>query len=189
MVAKELAKYNVDPAKGHVAWVMDTPVDLDGTGYAQGWYRPIKELDMLKDFVVQTEITWDTSGGLAGCAYLFRAPKDWDLEIGDYYEFSMLRLANAPTWFIDYYKGGRWQYSLPGGRGMQSANLLDEKQSKNIVTLDAHGDNLTIYINGVKERMIQNNKVTEGRLAFEVVQNSGSSHCTFTNGWVWVYDE
>jgi len=51
------------------------------------------------------------------------------------------------------------------------------------------GDKFTVYINGVKERTVENNKIAEGRLAFEVVQDSGTSYCLFENGWVWEYDE
>jgi hypothetical protein len=189
MVGKELAKYNIDPSLGHVAWVMDDPVELDGSGYAQGFFRPIKELGVVKDFVMQSDVIWTTSGALAGCAYIFRGPEDWDVEIGDFYELATFRMAGAPTWLIDYYEAGRWKYSLPGGRGVQSANLEDDKMAKNVLTIDARGDTFTVYINGVKERAIENNKIAEGRIAFEVIQNSGSSYCKFSNAWVWVYDK
>jgi len=100
----------------------------------------------------------------------------------------MIRLQYSPTWFIDYFKDGRWTYTLPNRQGISSANILDTKLSKNLVTLDVHGDSFTLYINGVKERTIQNNKITEGGLAFEVTQESGTSYCKFENGWVWAYD-
>jgi len=189
MVNAELVKYGIDPALGHVAWVMKDPYELDGGGYATGWFRPIQELGVLKDFVVQSEITWDTSGGLAGCAYIFRGPDDWDVKIGDLYDLSIIRLQFAPVWMIDYFKDGRWEYTLPGMAGVTSSNIEDEKMSKNILTLDARGPMFTVYLNGVKERTIENGKITEGRLAFEVVQNSGTSYCKFENGWVWEYDE
>ncbi len=189
MVAAELKKYGIDPSLGHVAWVMEEPVELDGAGFAQGYYVPIKELGAVKDFVVQTEVTWKTSGALAGCGYLFRAPSDWGLDKGDFYEFSILRIQYAPSWFIHYYQGGRWQYVLPSRNGQRSNNLLDENNTKNILTLDARGDKFTIYINGVKERTVENNKIEDGNLGLEVVQNSGSSYCNFTSGWVWQYDK
>jgi hypothetical protein len=189
VVNSDLTKYGIDPSLGHVAWTMDEPVVLDGGGYGQGYYQSIKELGVLKDFVVQTKVTWDTSGALAGCAYIFRAPEDWSLEVGDFYELTTIRVQYAPVWLIAYYKDGHYQYSIPGGAGVHSKNLVDTKMSENIVTMDAHGDQFTIYINGVKERTVQNNKVDEGRLAFEVIQNSGSSYCKFSYGWVWVYDK
>jgi hypothetical protein len=189
MVGAELEKYGIDPSIGHVAWTMEEPVELDGSGYAMGWYQPIEELGVLKDFVIQTEIIWDTSSGLAGCGYIFRARADWDLAIGDYYEFYMMRLQNAPIWFFDYYEDGRWMYTLPNRGGSFSSKILDGKMSKNTLTIDARGETFTIYINGVKDRVVRNNKLTEGRIAFEVIQESGSSYCKFTKGWVWAYDE
>ena len=188
MVNADLTKYGIDPTLGHVAWVMKEPVILDGSGYAMGFFEPIKELGVVKDFVVQSEVTWDTSGGLSGCGYVFRAPDDWDMKIGDFYTYEMIRLQYSPTWFINYFKDGRWNYALPNRDGVSSANILDTKLSKNLVTLDVHGDSFTLYINGVKERTIQNNKITEGGLAFEVTQEFGTSYCKFENGWVWEYD-
>jgi hypothetical protein len=189
MVGKELEKYNIDPTLGRVVWMLDGSLELDGGGYATSWYQPIQELGVLKDFVVQTEIIWDTSSGLAGCGYIFRAREDWDLAIGDYYEVFMIRLQNAPKWYFDYYKDGRWVYTLPNRGGVYSSKILDGKMSKNTLTLEARGETFTIYINGVKDRTVRNNKITEGRLAFQVVQESGSSYCKFTKGWVWAYDD
>jgi hypothetical protein len=168
---------------------MDQPWELDGGGYAMGWYQPIEELGVLKDFVLQTKVTWDTSGGLAGCAYIFRAPEDWDLETSSYYDLAIVRLQYNPVWLIDYFEDGFFKYSVPSGNGVPSASINDEKMSQNVLTLDAHGDTFTIYINGVKQQVVQNNKITEGRLALEVIQNSGTSYCRFEDGWVWEYDQ
>jgi len=188
-IGEELTALGIDPSQGQVVWVMDKPIELDGSGYSMGWFVKIQELGVLKDFVVQSEITWDTSGALAGCAYIFRAPEDWDVRTGKFYDLVMLRNQYDPVWMIDYYEYGRFQYSLPGAYGAPSASIEDEKMSKNVLTLDARGDTFTIYINGVKQQVIENNKISEGRLAFEVFQNSGTSYCLFENGWVWAYNE
>lgn len=189
MVNAELEKLGIDPSLGHVVWVMDESYELDGGGYAMGWFQPIKELGVLKDFVIQSEITWNTSGGLAGCAYIFRAPEDWDMKVGNFYELLLVRVKYAPVWLFEYYENGRYKYGFPTGKGIVSDNIEDENWSKNVVALEVHGNNFTPYINGVKERTVTNDKVSEGRLAFEVVQNSGTSYCLFQKGWVWVYDQ
>ncbi len=188
-VNAELVEYGIDPSLGQVVWAYEDAVELDGGGYATGFYQKIEDLGVLEDFVVQSEITWNTSGALAGCGFIFRAPDDWDLDIGDWYEFYMLRVQYAPVWFLDYWKDGRWEYSMPGWSGVESGNIEDENDSKNILTLDVVGDTFTVYINGVKERAVQNDKVTEGCLAFQVVQNSGTSYCKFENTWVWAYNK
>ena len=189
MVGKELTKLGIDPSLGHVTWVMEEPIELDGSGYATGWFLKIQELGVLKDFVIQSDITWDTSGALAGCAYIFRGPEDWDVQNGEFYDVTILRNQYDPVWMINYFKYGYYQYSLPNSYGASSANIEDEKMSKNTLTLDARGDTFTVYINGQKQQVVENNKVAEGRLALEVVQNSGTSYCKFENGWVWEYNE
>jgi hypothetical protein len=188
-VREALTALGIEPGNGRAAWVMTSPEELDGSGWSMGWFRPIAQLGVLRDFVIQSEVTWDTSGGLSGCAFVFRGPDDWDVETSDFYTLMWMRLQHDPRWFISYFKDGRWEYDLPGYQGVSSANIEDDKMSKNVVTLEARGDTFTVYINGIKERSIQNNKVAEGRLAFEVVQNSGTSYCKFQNAWVWVFDE
>jgi len=189
VINAELVKYEIDPSLGHVSWVMQEPIELDGAGYATDWFLPIQGLGSLKDFVFQTEILWTTSGGLSGCGYFFRAREDMDLQIGDFYALRMLRLQYAPVWWVDYIEDGYWKYSLPDSQGVVSKNIEDEKMSRNILTLAARGSIITVYINGIKERTIENNKITEGRLALAVLQESGTSYCKFEKGWVWEYDE
>lgn len=189
MVGAELTELGIDPSLGRVVWVMDEPIELDGGGYSMGWFLKIQELGVLKDFVIQSDITWDTSGALAGCAYIFRGPEDWDVQTSDFYDVTILRNQYAPVWMINYFQDGYFQYSLPSAYGASSASINDDKMSKNTLTLDARGDTFTVYINGEKQQVIENNKVSEGRLALEVVQNSGTSYCKFENGWVWEYTE
>lgn len=189
IVNADLEKYGIDPSLGKVTWVMDKPVELDGTGYATNWFIPIEDIGLLTNFVFQTEILWDTSGGLSGCGYIFRGREDMDLQIGDFYDLHMIRLQFNPLWFIEYWKDGRWQYSLPSNRGVSSKNIQDGKMTTNVLTIDANGDQLTVFINGVKERTIENNKISEGRLAYLVVQESGTSYCLFDKGWLWEYNE
>lgn len=188
MVNGELTKYGIDPTLGHVAWVMEEPVILAGDQYATSFYQEIEEIGVVKDFVFQTEITWDTSSGLAGCGYIFRAPDDWDLEIGNFYILDIMRLQYNPLWYISYFEDGYWQYALPSRQGMPSSSIEDEKMSKNILTLQAQGSTFTIFINGVKQQVVENNKVVEGGIALQVSQESGTSYCEFDKGWLWVFD-
>lgn len=189
MVAADLVKYGVDPKAGHVAWVMEDPAILDGSGYAQGFFNQIEDLGVVTDFVIQSEITWKTSGGLSGCGYIFRGPEDWDVSTSDFYILILLRLQGSPRWMIDYFKKGLWQYSFPNAAGVRSTHINDQNENKNLVTLIAQGSTYTVYINGEKEQVAENNRIGEGRIAFTVYQNSGTSFCQFENGWVWVYDK
>jgi hypothetical protein len=188
MVKPDLEKYGVDPSQGHVVWAADFPIELDGGGYATGFFTKIDDLGVVSDFVLQSEITWKTTTGFAGCGYVIRAPEDWDVKTGDFYTVEIMRLLGAPTWFLNYFKDGRWEYRVPSGMGAVSRNLNDENMGVNTLTVQAVGDTFTIYINGVKERSFQNNKIAEGRIAMLVDQESGTSYCKFEKSWVWAYD-
>lgn len=188
LVNVDLVKYGIDPALGHVQWIMEEPMVLAGEEYATSWYQEIEEIGVVKDFVFQTEITWDTSGGLSGCGYFFRAPEDWDLQTGDFYSLELMRLQYDPRWYIIYWKDGQGQYAMPNSAGTSSASIEDEKMSKNILTLQAQGQTFTVFINGVKQQVVENSKIVEGGIALLVSQESGTSYCEFDKGWLWVYD-
>lgn len=188
LVNADLFKYGIDPTLGHVAWIMDEPVILAGDQYATSFYEEIEDIGVVKDFVFQSEIIWDTSGGLSGCGYIFRAPEDWDLQNGNFYTLNIMRLQYNPLWYMSYYEYGYWQYALPSSQGMASSAIEDEKMSKNTLTLQAQGQTFTVFINGVKQQVIENSKLVEGGIAFTMDQESGTSYCEFDKGWLWVFD-
>jgi hypothetical protein len=183
-----LADYGVDANLGQVVWADESAYELDGTGYAQGFFTRIDEAGVLSDFVIQSDITWKTSGGLAGCGFLLRAPEDWNVNDGNFYSLELLRLKGAPKWFVNYYEKGFWQYAFPSRAGVISRNLKDDNMNINTVAIHVVGDAFTVYVNGVKEKTVTNNKITAGKVAFLVTQESGTSYCMFTNTWVWAYN-
>ena len=73
----QLPAYGVDPNQGRVAWV-HPPETLEISGYLQYDYKNRFAGTVATDFVVSADITWDTSGGLAGCGFALRADGNVD---------------------------------------------------------------------------------------------------------------
>ena len=76
-ILAELPIYGVSPADGRVAWI-HPPETLEISGYLQYDYKNRFAGTVATDFVVSTDITWDTSGGLAGCGFALRADGNVD---------------------------------------------------------------------------------------------------------------
>ncbi|MBT3391331.1 MAG: hypothetical protein HN413_13085, partial [Chloroflexi bacterium] len=76
-IRAELPLYGIDPANGHVAWI-HPPTALTVTGYLQHDYVNDFIGTVAQNFVVSTDITWDTTTGLAGCGLVLRSNGNQD---------------------------------------------------------------------------------------------------------------
>jgi hypothetical protein len=137
---------------------------------------------IVKDFVFQTDVTWNSTGGLAGCGYIFRA--DRSLSRGSFYEFFTLRLSGLPIWWLTYWENGNPKVDLSPSSAT-SAAIKQKYNSTNTYAVVAIGDWMTLFVNGKRLGSYTNNKLKEGRLAFQVAQESGETTCIFKNSWVW----
>jgi hypothetical protein len=68
----ELALYDVDPEKGHVAWI-HPPVTLEIDSYMAIDYANEYAGTIAADFVISSDITWNTEYGSSGCGYMLRS--------------------------------------------------------------------------------------------------------------------
>ena len=68
----ELPQYGLDASSGHVGWVQG-PLTLDITGYGQYTYANDYPEVTAADFVLASDITWDTKYGSSGCGTMFRS--------------------------------------------------------------------------------------------------------------------
>jgi hypothetical protein len=71
MVA-ELPRYGVDPSQGYVAWIHD-PISIELNGYQQQGFANDHQEVTAKDFVLVSDITWNTKNSLSGCGFTFRS--------------------------------------------------------------------------------------------------------------------
>jgi hypothetical protein len=68
----ELPRYGIDPALGQVAW-MHKPITITLSGYQQSGYANDYQQITAKDFVMASDITWNTFNSLSGCGFMFRS--------------------------------------------------------------------------------------------------------------------
>ncbi len=178
-IGPRLKELGFDPQSGSLAWYGDKPISLSVRSYNSFNPEVIIE-EPIADFILHTGIVWDSTSGLAGCGIIFRSEDD--LQDGAKYQLEILRLQNAPAWGMYYVKFNTLQAEM----GFDFTNYInDGKDSKNTIDLIAQGGTFTVYINGEKIRTVENAKLQTGRIAVMAYQESGTTVCTFDDGWVW----
>lgn len=178
LIAPVMAQYKMAADVGNLDYYSSSPLSMDVEDYNSSVYNFIND-KTYTDFIYHTEVTWESTGGLAGCGVIIHS--DGDIDEGEYYRFDLMRLQNAPAWDLYYVYGSTWK-SL----GYEFVNAIDDKQgSTNSITLIARGSNVQAYVNDKKMTELDWNKLTKGQIAEVVWQESGKTACTFTNSWVW----
>ena len=67
-----LPLYGVDPSQGRPGWI-HPPVTLEIDGYLQYDYLNQFIATVAKDFVISSDITWNTQYGTSGCGFVLRS--------------------------------------------------------------------------------------------------------------------
>ena len=134
------------------------------------------------NFIVKYDVTWNSTGGLAGCGLFFRA--DENIPDLDSYRFATLRFSGAPAWFIQYWSYGRADHFVTGDIKFNDLINLDQNATNSYV-IKMVGDEVTVYANGGRMGTFYSTKKSDGRLAFTVLQESGETTCEFNNAWLW----
>ena len=70
--AAKLAQYGVDPSQGKPGWI-HPPVTLAIDGYLRYDYLNQFVATVAKDFVISSDITWNTQYGTSGCGFVMRS--------------------------------------------------------------------------------------------------------------------
>lgn len=70
--AADLPKYGVDPSQGRPGWI-HPPVTLEIDGYLQYDYLNQFVATVARDFVISSDITWNTQYGTSGCGFVLRS--------------------------------------------------------------------------------------------------------------------
>ena len=185
-IRSEIESLGYQTDTGELGWIQDEPVEILIDEYAGDDYEKFAEDLVAKDFILKTDITWESSSGLAGCGLLFRSEPNF--EIGSQYELEVIRLSGLPGWDIIHNKDGDFQKNVTG---MLTAGAINQEQgSTNTYILIAEGGKFTLYIN--EQRIgsyydYANNRL-EGEFAFTGWQESGETTCEFSNTWVWLLE-
>ena len=82
-IQKVLKQIGVPTENGNLAWFQEEPIEVSIDQYRNGSLVD-PELNYA-DFVLKTDVTWDSTGGLAGCGIIFRSEPNF--EMGEQYVF------------------------------------------------------------------------------------------------------
>ena len=74
-VVAELPRYGIDPSQGYVAW-LHPPVSIALHGYQQMDFANDYPQITAKDFVMASDIQWNTKNSISGCGFMFRSNGD-----------------------------------------------------------------------------------------------------------------
>jgi hypothetical protein len=145
-IAGELQMYGVDPQAGQIGW-MHPPVSVEVDQYRGSKFENQFPTVIAKDFVMESDITWDTEYGGSGCALAFHS--DGDQQAPNQYLVIASRLANGHVAFA-VMSGGRLvigeEFYAKGIDPKFNAN----NGATNRLTVVGQGMTFTIYSNGTK---------------------------------------
>ena len=82
-IQKVLEQIGVPTENGNLAWFQEEPIEVSIDQYRNG--SLVDPELTFGDFVLKTDVTWDSTGGLAGCGIVFRSEPNF--EMGEQYGF------------------------------------------------------------------------------------------------------
>ena len=140
----ELKLYGIETENGHVEWV-HAPTTLEVEGYMAFDYASDYPETIIQDFVIASDITWNTQYGSSGCGYLLRS--NGDQNSGDQYMVLIKRGGNGHLLFGIIEKG------KPVGGYDIFPRSYDKSfdwhnDGTNRVTVVGRGGTFTFYTNG-----------------------------------------
>ena len=145
-ILAELPIYGLDPTQGRIGWT-HPPQTLEVEGYQQYDYANRFMGTIARDFVVSADITWNTTGGLAGCGFVLRS--DGALEALDQYLVIATRAVNGRVIFSTMVDG-----EVKNGIDHYAYGLDPDfdwrNDTTNRLTVVAQGSVFTLYTNGAK---------------------------------------
>ncbi len=178
-IEPDITAYGYKLEDGELIWSYEDPIEITVEDYGTSLFQNL-DAPVTGNFILQTHITWNTTGGLAGCGIFFRMDENPD---GASNQFMLYRLQSAPAWNISFYDKGLWQRFLADW--VFSKSIIDKNDATNVVTLVVDGRNIYPYINGKKQRLVEDIKLKEGLFALSATQESGVSICKFEDTWIW----
>lgn len=186
VIDEDLHMAGLSTSQGRLAWLNPDPVTIRLITYFANDWIPLDDETIYTDFALRSNVTWDSTSGLATCGFWFRGElSDRDAE---HYNFEALRLSGLPAWWVTY-----WNYNVEQSiltryaRTSPAINL--ESKSTNEYLFVAEDNLLSIYVNGESLGHVTINRLREGILAFYGFQESGDTTCTFSNTWIWDLSE
>lgn len=166
---------------GDLSWFSEIPIEA--TIDAGQMLVPLfLEIGEFSDFALQTDVTWNTSGGFAGCGVIFLAEED--LSQGGQYRFYTQRLSGAPTWSVEFWEFGK-QQSVAFDKAQTNPAIKIDQGSTNRYLLIKRNRLMTLYANDTRLGTVDVTKRSQGYFYLFAYQDARKTNCTFNNTWVW----
>lgn len=181
----EMAMYEISTDEGALGWGQDEPITLTLNGVDDLEYLQIADGLSAGDFVIKTDITWNTES-LIYCGLVFRADSRFD--DGEHYEFWFLRFSGLPYWEISFWDG--YDFIATASNGTHSSSALDQANgATNQIIIVAEEYAFTVFINGARQGKYVdfNSLASEGAFGLAAYHDTGESTCEFENTAIWVY--
>lgn len=184
-IRSELAQYGIDTSTGRLGWV-HPPLTLDVSGYQQYVYDNEFLATLARDFVIAADITWNTQFGTTGCGFVIRS--DGNEEAVNQYLVIATRGGNGRVlWGIQQ----NGEVNLDDSIDIYATGIDPQfewqNDTTNRIVVVGIGQNFTIYSNGTKlGDIIGTVGFDRGFSAFVALNESGTTHCEFTNAWLWL---
>ena len=141
----ELGQYGVDPDKGQPGWI-HPPLTLELNEFHSYKYDNHFIGTVVEDFVISSDITWNTEYGGSGCGFILRS--DGNENSPSQYMVVATRAASGHIVFA-VISGG----NLVGGQDIYAygidRNFDFHNDATNRLTVVGRGNKLEIYTNGV----------------------------------------
>lgn len=143
-VVAELPRYGLEMDQGYVAWV-HRPVEIKLEGYQQTGFVNDYPLVTAKDFVLVSDITWNTTYGSSGCGFMFRS--NGDQKKPSQYAILLTRMGNGYVIFTATLNGKIGNIGTFFAKKEDSAfNWFNDATNRLAVVV--RGNMIDIYTNG-----------------------------------------
>ena len=186
-IQEDLNKVDLELPPGSLGWTQTESESIEMTGGEQWIFEPFAEDLVAEDFILKTDVTWESTGGLAVCGFYYRSEPNF--EEGEQYLFEMLRLSGLPAWKLTLLEFGYWKKDITPE--MTAGAINQDQGSTNELIFMAKDGEFTLYINDQRIGTYFDYAETrhDGYFAFDAWQQSGETTCTFENTWVWLIEE
>lgn len=142
----QLTSYGIDPTRGSFGWI-HPPLQIYVEGYKEYDYANQFFGTIAEDFVVSSDITWNTKYGTAGCGFVLRS--DGNEEALNQYMVVATRFGDGRVIFNIMLDG-----EIFDARDLYAFGLDPEFEWRNDTTnriaVEARGNIFSIYTNGTK---------------------------------------
>lgn len=184
-IQQELQSLGIDTSAGRLAWTQD-PLTLFAEGYLQ-YEADVQFVTVATDFVVATDVTWNTDFGTTGCGVVVR--DNGDEEAGDRYLIVATRGGNGRVITSVQLDGNLVQDDTVDIYANGIDPLFEwQNDTTNRLVVIGRGNTFSIYTNGtfLGDFTPQSAFFERGFVAFVALNESGQTTCTFTNAYLWL---